>query len=146
MDLNEEQKEAVTAWVEEGQSLSDIQKGLQEQLNINLTYMDVRFLLLDLGLDVKDKKENTPPEPEPEADLETPEPTGGVSIEVDRIMNPGALVSGTVVFSDGKSGSWSLDQTGRLALDMGDAEYKPSEEDVAAFQQELKGALEKKGF
>jgi hypothetical protein len=144
MDLNDEQQQVVAGWVKEGLSLSDIQKGLQEQLNVKMTYMDVRFLVLDLGLDVKDKPE--PKKPEPEDEPEATEQASGVSVEVDRIMKPGALVSGTVVFPDGKSGAWALDQSGRLALDMGDADYKPSEDDVAAFQLELKGALEKKGF
>jgi hypothetical protein len=146
MDLNEEQKSAISGWVQEGQGLSEIQKALAEQFDISMTYMDVRFLLLDLGLDVHDKPEAKPKQEAEDEPGVSDATLGGVSLEIDRIMKPGALVSGTVVFSDGKSGSWGLDQGGRLALDMGDPDYKPTEDDIAAFQQKLKATLEKRGF
>jgi hypothetical protein len=123
-----------------------------------MTYMDVRFLVLDLELDVKDKE--TAPEPaqpdDPEAAQESAGPVppaagqndapGGVAVELDRVMKPGSLVSGTVSFSDGVNASWSLDQFGRLALDAGQPGYSPSEEDLAVFQEELRAALQKRGF
>ncbi|MCK5851050.1 MAG: hypothetical protein KAH23_09055 [Kiritimatiellae bacterium] len=154
MDITEEQKVVVGKWIEDGLGLSDIQKRLSDELGVSMTYMDVRFMVLDLGLDVQDKVVAKPVvDPvdggdgagdlagNPGDDL-----AGGVSIEVDRIMKPGSVVSGTVVFSDGVSASWMLDQMGRLALDAGTPDYRPSESDLAAFQQELKSALEKKGF
>ena len=54
--------------------------------------------------------------------------------------------SGTVRFSDGVTAAWMLDQHGRLALDVGKKKYSPSEQDVAAFQVELRSILEKQGF
>jgi hypothetical protein len=69
-----------------------------------------------------------------------------VSVEVDRVTKPGAVVSGTVSFSDGTHATWMLDQLGRLALDAGTPDYRPSEADLQAFQKELKSALERRGF
>ena len=59
---------------------------------------------------------------------------------------PGAMASGSVVFSDGQSKKWTLDQYGRLGLSGGDADYKPSDEDVAEFQKQLDTALRGRGF
>jgi len=53
MTLSPEQKQAVTAWVAAGDNLALIQKKLQEQFKLSLTYMDVRFLVDDLGLVLK---------------------------------------------------------------------------------------------
>ena len=58
----------------------------------------------------------------------------------------GAMAGGSVVFSDGERKNWTIDQMGRLALLGGSEEYKPSEEDIVAFQKELDNALRGKGF
>ena len=71
---------------------------------------------------------------------------GGVSVKVDQLAQPGALVSGSVTFSDGKSAVWHLDQFGRLALAPKQHGYKPSPADVQAFQRELQNELAKIGF
>jgi len=47
----------------------------------------------------------------------------------------GAVVSGTVTFSDGTAGKWALDQYGRLMLDTGKKGYQPSPGDVQVFQR-----------
>jgi hypothetical protein len=39
-----------------------------------------------------------------------------VKVKVDEITRPGAMVSGSVVFTDGKKAGWYLDQTGRLGM------------------------------
>jgi hypothetical protein len=67
-------------------------------------------------------------------------------IELDRVMKPGSLVSGTVRFSDGVQASWALDQFGRLSLDAGRPDYRPSPDDIRSFQTELKRTLERRGF
>jgi hypothetical protein len=54
MTLTEEQKKTVATWVAGGDSLSLIQKKLIEQFKVSLTYMDVRFLVDDLNLQLKD--------------------------------------------------------------------------------------------
>jgi hypothetical protein len=51
------------------------------------------------------------------------------------------MASGTVVFSDGQSKKWTLDQFGRLGLSGGDEGYKPSDEDVMEFQKQLDTSL-----
>ena len=61
-------------------------------------------------------------------------------------MRPGAVVSGTVVFSDGVTGKWALDQQGRLMLDTSQPGYKPVPADVQAFQRELSAQLQRHGF
>ena len=113
MQLNDEQKALVAQWVKEGCGLSEIQRRMGDQFKLTLTYMDVRFLVIELGLDIQEKKSSTPPpkdltaRPSPaevpggedefdKAGLE-PEPapgTGSVVVDVDRLMRPGALVSG----------------------------------------------------
>ena len=69
------------------------------------------------------------------------ETQGGVSVEVDTVTPPGAMASGTVVFSDGQRKKWTLDQFGRLGLSGGDEGYKPSDEDVMEFQKQLDASL-----
>lgn len=63
MDLSPEQKATVAKWVAAGDSLSSIQRQLSEHFKVSLTYMDVRFLVDDLHLELKDPK----PAPQAEA-------------------------------------------------------------------------------
>ncbi len=53
MTLTPEQKQSVASWVAAGDNLSAVQKKLADQFKISLTYMDVRFLVDDLGLELK---------------------------------------------------------------------------------------------
>ena len=119
MELSDAQIAAVTKWILEGRSLADVQRSLREDLGISMTYMDVRFLVDDLDIEVA-KKEPEAPElseveavedvtAEPaEAELVEESANGAVTVDVDAIMRPGSLVSGTVVFSDGVSLGWQL--------------------------------------
>ena len=127
--------------------------------------MDVRFLVDDL--DVKMPEPEAQPESNQEAKEETAQSTdptdgesidpeivgddsssaGGVSVDVDAIMRPGSLVSGTVRFSDGVSLGWQLSASGQLGLIPGeDPEYRPDPEDVQSFQTQLEEVLRKKGL
>src|SRR5688572_32919800 len=54
MNLTPEQKQAVASWVAAGDNLSVVQKKLAEQFQVSLTYRDVRFLVDDLNLELKD--------------------------------------------------------------------------------------------
>lgn|SRR5688572_2110416 len=54
MTLTPEQQQAVTGWVAAGDNLSAIQKKLSEQFQVSMTYRDVRFLVDDLNLALKD--------------------------------------------------------------------------------------------
>jgi len=53
MTLTPEQTQTVSTWVAAGDNLSVIQRKLSEHFQVNLTYMDVRFLVDDLGLELK---------------------------------------------------------------------------------------------
>jgi hypothetical protein len=54
MTLTPQQKEAVSAWIAAGDNLSAVQKKLLEQFKLSMTYRDVRFLVDDLDLALKD--------------------------------------------------------------------------------------------
>ena len=54
MNLTPEQKQAVASWVAAGDGLPAIQKKLSEQFKVSMTYRDVRFLVDDLNLELKD--------------------------------------------------------------------------------------------
>ena len=161
MQLNDTQKDAVRKWITEGYGLTEIQKRLNDEFKLSVTFLDLRFLVLDLGLTIKEQTKNTsagldlakaaPGHPDAEAsDMEPsplgPDSTSSVAVTLDRIVKPGSVVSGTVQFSDGVSASWMLDQLGRLALDAGKPNYRPSPEDVQAFQVELRNLLQSRGI
>jgi len=69
MTLTPEQKQAVSQWVAAGDNLSAIQKKLSDQFKVSMTYMDVRFLVDDLNLALKD------PTPKADASDVTKAPT-----------------------------------------------------------------------
>ena len=161
MQLNDTQEDAVRKWVAEGYGLTEIQKRLNDEFKLSVTFLDLRFLVLDLGLVIKEQTKNTsagldlakaaPGNPDAAASAMEPPPGGpdsasGVAVTLDRIVKPGSVVSGTVQFSDGVSASWMLDQLGRLALDAGKPNYRPSPEDVQAFQTELRNLLQSRGI
>jgi hypothetical protein len=81
------------------------------------------------------------------AKAEAATPTSGsVSVTVAEITRPGAVVSGSVTFSDGKRAEWYLDQFGRLGVVPSEQGYKPPPADMPAFQRALEGELAKLGF
>ena len=167
MNLDDVQKKKVSGWIAEGLKLSEIQKRLGSEFGLNVTYMDVRFLVDDLKLVPID-----PPQPKVDKPLvspptaaggpmanapdtglqdQAPSPvppagTGKVSVTVDTVARPGTLVSGNVTFSDGQSAIWYLDQTGRLGLGPKQQGYKPSAADLQVFQQSLEAELSKLGL
>ncbi len=145
ISITEEQKSTITNWVREGLGLSDIQKRVREELDLSMTYMEVRFLIDDLNLELADNRQADAPAPSDALDTE-PEPApGGVSVEVDRVVQPGAVASGNVTFSDGMKATWGIDNYGRLMLQAEQKGYKPSQEDVETFQRELQRHLESGG-
>ena len=138
MNLDETQKATVREWIQSRTGLSEIQSKLDSEFGVSVTYMEVRFLVDDLG--------GLPAEPEPEPE-ETPEAVeGDSSVTVDQITRAGSMASGQVTFSDGKSAGWSLDQMGRLGLSSDEAGYKPSQEDVMEFQVQLQKKLSGPGL
>jgi hypothetical protein len=159
MNLNEAQQKTVTEWIAAGAKLSEVQTRLASEFDVRLTYMEVRFLVDDLKLRLQDPEPPKPVTPPPAAPAPasttpaTPEaapeaaPLGGqISVSVDQIARPGALVSGGVTFSDGMKADWYLDQTGRLGLIAKQQGYKPSPADVQQFQMALEREMAKLGF
>ena len=168
MELTEQTRQKVKEWLAAGASLSDVQKNLKNEFGIALTYMDVRLAVLEIGAAVKDKPEpkpvvppppppeQAPPEDDPYADEfddgaadDVPEPDGiaaNVSVSLDRVMRPGAMVSGDVTFSDGNKGKWVIDQYGRFGLDPDTPGYQPSQADLREFQLKLRDELRRNGY
>ena len=140
--LSGKQITAIKSWAAEGAQLPDVQLRMKEEFGLSLTYMDTRLLVLDLGIDIIVEKKA-----EPAADLnQVPLPTGAVSVTMDAIATPGAIVSGKVVFSDGEAGLWMLDQTGRPSLDPSTPGYAPNREDLVEFQKQLRALIESTGL
>lgn len=146
MKLTDEQRALVAAWVADGANLAEVQRRLKDECGMALTYIDVRFLVDDLKLQLKEQPRQSEAadrlaaakqEGEGErAGAEAP-PVGGVRVTMDAITKPSALASGKVTFSDGETAEWMLDQTGRLGLNPSTPGYRPNQQDIMAFQQEL---------
>jgi hypothetical protein len=146
MSLTEDQRAAISKWIEEGASLSDIQKRLKEEFQLSLTYLETRLLADDLKLRLKEPERPVEPPPLPTPDKAASTPASKVSVTVDQITRPGAMVSGRATFSDGQSAEWYLDQTGRLGLNPSTPGYRPSQQDVMDFQVELEKLARSQGF
>lgn len=146
MTLTDEQRTAISQWINQGASLSEIQKRLKEEFQISITYLETRMLADDLKLTFKEPEKAVeaplPPAEEPAA---TPAP-GGVSVTIDQITRPGSIISGRVTFSDGEKAEWYLDQTGRLGLNASTPGYRPNQDDVMTFQMELEKLARSQGL
>ncbi|MGB7747841.1 MAG: hypothetical protein WBN75_11195 [Verrucomicrobiia bacterium] len=158
MNLDEAQRQKVAAWIADGAKLSEIQTRLMSEFGLKFTYMEVRFLVDDLKLTPKDPEPPKAVAPVAEAALKpaetkiAPPPagpagaTGGVSVTVDQLARPGAIVSGKVAFSDGQQAEWYLDQTGRLGVVPKQQGYKPTAADVQQFQAALQSEIARMGY
>lgn len=166
-NLTDPQKEDVRRWAAEGVSLAEIQRQLEETHGIRLSYLEARLLVSELEVSLQHKANEpekilskaAPPaaehspddglEDEDDFSEELPPSLGGsanVSVSVDSIAQPHALVSGKVTFSDGKKASWYVDQMGRLGLNAAEPGYRPSQQDLLAFQQELQRTMRRGGY
>lgn len=149
MNLDDAQRKKVGEWIGEGLKLAEIQKRLESDFGLRLTYLEVRLLVDDLKLKPKD-----PPPPPKAVTLTQPTaaPTpaapsaGKVSVTVDQLARPGALVSGKARFTDGKTAEWFLDQTGRLGVVPVEKGYKPPAADLQEFQRLLNEELQQMGL
>jgi hypothetical protein len=140
--LSPEQIESLKQRAAGGATMSDLQRQLKDDFGFSLTYMDTRFLILDLGIELIEE-----PKEEPKAEEKAaPVPTGAVTVTMDALTLPGALVSGKVTFSDGETAIWMLDQTGRPGLDPDTPGYRPIQEDIMEFQKQLRALIEKSGL
>ena len=160
MQLEPAQLEAVKSWLSEGASLSDVQKRLKEKFGISMLYLDLRMLVLDIGASVKEAPKKTePPKPPTDAPVapdaedalydEEDLPAGDmprINITIDRIMKPGALVSGEAMFPGNQKIHWVLDRSGRLAIDQAPPGFAPTQDEAVAFQHALRDTLMKNGY
>jgi hypothetical protein len=169
MTLTPEQKKSVSEWVATGDNLYTVQKKLADQFKVSMTYMDVRFLVDDLNLELKDPapkadasdvSKGSPATPSPEkkglidkakeklglakGEDDEAAPAGGVAVSVDKVsLHPNAMASGTVTFPDGVTGRWMVDLQGRPGItEVSKPGYRPSPADAQAFMQELSQALQ----
>lgn len=133
-----EQLEMVRVWASEGTDLNGIQKKLVAECGVHLTYMDVRFLLLDNGIEIATvsvpKKEKSAPAEPASTPAESAAPAK-LKVTLDDLQLPGALISGKVEFPSGTRGAWMIDQMGRFAWN--DLSGTPTPEELQAFQTEL---------
>ena len=141
-NLTPEQKNALTQWAADGATMSDLQAHLKNDFGHTLTYMDTRFLILDLGIELIEEPKVVKKEVEKPALV----PTGFVTTTMDSLTLPGAMVSGKVTFSDGETGVWMLDKTGRPGLDPDTEGYRPTAEDIKEFQVQLRDLIQKSGL
>ena len=156
MDITESQKSTIADWVKRGETIAIIQRRLREEMELSLTYMDVRFLVDDLNLvytepdEICEIEEESAINEEPihaSDSIEEPELVSSVQVNVDPVTPPGALVCGTVNFSDGKQMAWQLSASGQLGLVPGDdPDYRPNPEDLQEFQSQLQQVLQKHGY
>lgn len=154
--LSPEQISLIQQWADDGDGFPEIQKRLRDEFELRVTYLETRFLLEDLKIELKPA-----PVPEPEVAAETPDDQdiageggesdetggeGGASVTVDTVLRPGAIISGRVDFGGGKTAAWWLDQMGRLGMDPADPAFRPDEAQMVAFQSELRAVIQKSGL
>ena len=151
---NAERDQLISQMVADGHSLSDVQKVLQSEHNVNVTYMELRLLAADLQLNwdkVDAPKKKAEEEAKKDEDAEGDEGAeaaegsgdeepGQTVVEVSPVVRPGAMYSGTVKFASGITAEWYLDQFGRLGL--ANETGQPDENDVMEFQKALQQKLQ----
>lgn len=136
--LSDDQKNAIRQWAAEGAQMAEIQKRMNDLWQIRVTYMDTRFLILDLGITLKTEVKEEPQKEEPAAETDLDAEAGAVRVSRDEIVIPGMMFSGKVQFSDGEKALWYVDESGRLGLDPDTSGYRPTQDDIVAFQTQLR--------
>ena len=89
---------------------------LSDDFGIVMTYMDVRFLVDDLNLDLIDEEDEEAADADEHSDADDRAPSpedslddsaGGVQVELDTVTPPGAMASGSVTLMvSTKNGPW----------------------------------------
>ncbi|MCF7791011.1 MAG: hypothetical protein K9L78_02320 [Victivallales bacterium] len=142
-------KRFVSKLLNEGVSLSDIQKRLQTEKDYKITFFDLRLLASELenidwskqkaDVEAAEAKKKAKEEEEKavKTDLENEaaDDTGKTVVELSKLKRPGAVASGSVKFASGVRADWVIDQYGRLGLENNSGE--PNEKDIQEFQEEL---------
>jgi len=147
--MNAERDRFIKEKLDQGISLSEVQKLLDSELGIRMTYLDLRLLAADLEVNwdkqVKAKTEDEmdiskiPPPEDENAEPRT-------KVTVSKLARPGMAMSGDVEFLSGAKGEWFLDNYGRLGFNPAPGSSQPTEDDLADFQQELQSKLSGGGY
>lgn len=147
--VSNEQLEMVRRWASYGVDLNGIQKNLAAECGVHLTYMEVRFLLLDHNIEIARPQEKPAPEPAAApapAPAPTPAPTPAAptaavkpTVTLDDLQLPGTLLSGKCSFPSGTQGSWQIDQMGRFGWSQ--LSGTPTPVELQAFELELRSIL-----
>ena len=96
MTLDDAQKQTVRQWIDDGMKVAEIQDKLVEAFDIKMTYMEVRFLVDDLGVIPKDPEPEQKPEDEPAAEetASSPSPQQDQQQDMGELMDEGAPAPG----------------------------------------------------
>jgi hypothetical protein len=152
---NDERKQIVAQLLQEGRTLSQIQDFLRNEQNDSITYMELRLLLSEMP-DAKLPEKALPmvilpaaPTPAKPVGPGSPPPAavagGKLSISVDQVPAPGAMLSGYARFTSGAKAHWFLDEMGRLGLEPELGTGKPTQADMTEFSAELRKMLQSSG-
>lgn len=140
-------------WASQGIDLNGIQKNLVAECGVHLTYMEVRFLLLDHGIEIARPQEAPKPAPAPQPQAEQPaapapaaDPMTGAApvkptMSLDDIQIPGTILSGKCEFPSGTKVAWQIDQMGQLNCSQ--LSGTMTQEEQQAFVFELRQILSK---
>jgi hypothetical protein len=155
---HEERKQVVRELLGKGQTLSQILDTLHKEKSDPITYMDLRLLLSEMP-DAKLPEKEPPKTVLPPAGSPGPgtlqdsgpaavgKETGGgkLSISVDQVPAPGAMLSGYARFSSGAKAHWFLDEMGRLGVEPELGSSKATPKDMQEFTAELRRMLQQTG-
>ncbi len=136
----EERNRLIAEQLNQGVSLGEIQKLLEQEHGVKMTYMELRLLASELENVDWSRQPETSFKVKP-MDSETgaaADPGGGrTKVTVSQLARPGAAMSGSVDFASGAKAEWFLGNDGRLGLQPESGSEKPTEEDIREFQEEL---------
>lgn len=138
---NEERKQVIRTLLAQGLTLSQILDYLHKEKGDSLTYMELRLLLSEMPDAVLPEKEGAKTAPATPAVRETQEEQK-LSISVDQMPPPGAMLSGYVRFASGAKAHWFIDEMGRLGVEPELGSSKPTQADMREFSNELRRMLQ----
>lgn len=149
-NVSDEQLSMVRLWASQGIDLNGIQKKLAAECGVHLTFMEVRFLLLDHGIEIAQPQAEKAPEQPAQPAQATPEaqqtetPTAPAAMGtptpvkpkmmLDDIQIPGTILSGKCEFPSGTKVSWQIDQMGQLACEQLSGTMTPDEQQAFVFE------------
>ena len=148
MPSDTEIKRFVADKLNAGIKLGDIQKLLEHELNVPMTYLDLRLLASELEEVDWEKQEPPAPPADEEVDLsaveeeKTAPPSDTVQVTVSKLARPDAAMSGNYECPSGAKGEWMIDNFGRPGLIPAPDSPKPTAEEMRQFQEALVNKLQ----